>query len=500
MNTQLQQEKSLLPLLNRAIFAKELLKVEGKSIVLDRWQEEYLLDNSKFICLLKSRRVGGSWALTLKMFIRSQIQRNYSGTFVSLNLEEAKGKIEYADAMYESLPRRFRKKRITRSRTELVFEDAKGNRSTLRSLASKPPRGKGGDVGISELPHCQQAEKIYEGALHVTSRSANHFLTIESTPLGKRGVFYDISKGKMEQFRLYTIPWWESSALCSDTRLAKKEAPKLTTPERVKSFGTPSMQAIYASMPQDVFKQESELLFKESDNSAFSYDLLVKNSNPSFGTSSETELKFKAVTGIPTEKDWSWLKENCKGKLIAGFDVGRKKDESVLFVFDELPNKIEARMVVRLKGIDFSTQEEILNGAIQSGITILAIDSTGIGMPLAEKLESYHGDKIKPVHFTAQSKNAMISNAKVFFMDGKVSLPLKREVISQMSSIEEKITGSGNIIFTASRCGGHHADIAWAILLALFTTGRKAETEISYESITTRGEKFNKPATAGWRW
>ncbi len=270
-------------LLNPVNFAANLVKVEGGAVTLDDWQKSFLLDESKFISILKSRRVGGSWVMTLKMFIRSQLQRNYSGTFISLNLEEAKGKIEYADAMYESIPKRFKKKRVGRSKTELVFEDAYGNRSVLRSLASKAPRGKGGDVGISELPHCRAAREIYEGALHVTSRSASHSLVIESSPLGKSGIFHDISKGKLENFNLYSIPWWECSSLCVDINRAKREAPKLVTAKRVKSFGTPSMLAIYSSMPEPAFRQESELQFLDSESSVFTVELLHENATPSFG-------------------------------------------------------------------------------------------------------------------------------------------------------------------------------------------------------------------------
>jgi len=492
--------KKLLFLLDRVNFASSLLKVEGGPLSLDLWQEKFLRDDSKFICLLKSRRVGGSWAMTLKMFIKSQLERNYNGTFVSLNLEEAKGKIEYADAMYESLPRRFRKKRVARSRTELVFEDRNGNRSSLKSLASRAPRGKGGDVGISELPHCRDSEEIYEGALHVTSRSDSHALTVESTPLGKQGVFYDIASGRFPMFHLYRIPWWGCSALCVDPERAMREAPQLSTSRRVESFGTPSMRAIYASMPEEAFRQESELAFIDSQSAAFPVELLRRNCTPDFGEGGDAELKTLRLEGIPSASHWNWLAENLRGKPVAGFDVGRKKDESVLFVMDEIHPRLEARMIVRLRNVDFTSQEKLLGAALRAGVVRLAIDSTGIGLPLAEKLQTAHGSRVLPVHFTAQAKTGMINTTRMLLLDGRLLLPLDRTLLSQLSAIEQKVTDAGNVIFTVAPSAAHHADVAWAMILACRASRETVRPAISYQSIAPRTGRFAKPATGTWRW
>lgn len=472
-------------------YAESLLQTHGAPIKLDSWQRDFLMDSGKFINILKSRRVGGSWAMTLKMFIRAQLFGDYSGTFISMNLEEAKGRIEYADRMYESLPRRFRNKRVARSKTELVFEDFKGRRAVLRSLASRAPRGKGGDVGISELPHCQNSEKIYEGALHVTSRSPRDTLVIESTPLGKGSVFYDVCRGKFPQFRRYEIPWWHSSALCVDVERAKREAPTLSTEKRVASFGTPSMRAIFDSMPLPAFRQESELAFIDVEEAVFPMELLEKNCTADFGAGDDAKLRFLSLKREPTQDEYRWLEKNIKGALIAGYDVGRKKDESALFIMDSVDGHFEARALVRLANVEFAVQENIIAQAIKCGVRRLAIDSTGIGMPLAEKLQKTFGERILPLHFTLDVKNRLVSTTKMILMDKRLLLPLKRSVLSQMQSIERRVTDSGNIVFRAPRSGACHADIAWAIMMAC----RAAQAEHPagkphYEKLSGRG---------GWR-
>jgi len=484
-------------------FAELLVKANGRRIRLDDWQREFLRCESKFINILKSRRVGGSWALTLKMFIRSQLKRNYSGTFISMNLEEAKGKIEYADAIYDSIPRRFRKKRVARSRTELLFEDSRGERSALRSLASRPPRGKGGDIGISELPHCRDAAKIYEGALHSTSRSENDILVIESTPLGADSVFCPISRGKYPGFSLFEVPWWESSALCVNVARAKLEAPKLSTAERVESFGTPSMRLIYGSMPEAAFRQESELEFLDSLSSAFPVDSITGCCTPDYGVTDDADLMFATINGVPTMSDWQWLESRIKGSAFAGYDVGRKKDESALFIFDKTKNgRMEARMLVRLANVDFTSQEKVLCEAVSHGVRRVAIDSTGIGLHLSERLKDSFGERIIPVHFTAESKAKMINLFRVNLMDARLVLPLDRFLISQLISIEQKVTGAGNVIFTVASSSEHHADAAWALLLACLAGMEEGRDEqIVYETLRRRPRYgAEKQISNGWRW
>ncbi len=201
---------------------------------------------------------------------------------------------------------------------------------------------------------------------------------------------------------------------------------------------------------------------------------------------------------MPLASEWQWLKESVKGRLLAGFDVGRKRDESVLFVMDKVDGTMEARMLVRLRDVDFTSQENILKATMQNGITRLAIDATGIGLPLAEKLEQAYGSIVIPVHFTSQIKSKMVNKARMMLLDRKLRLPLERSIIAQLGSIEQKVTESGNIIFTVASSPDHHADIAWAILLCCHASRQTEEAGVSYESISTRQKNFTK--TEKWRW
>jgi len=471
-----------------ANFAEALFDVDGAPVRLDPWQADLLSSDAKLSVLLKSRRVGGSWAMTARMFIRSQTIPRYSGVFVSMNREEARGKIEYTDEMHESLPGSWKLKRVARSKDEIVFIDSRGRRSTLKSLAAKAPRGRGGDVGISELPHCLNAKSIYEGALHVTARKQSHQLTVESTPLGKGGPFYDLCRGRYPQFRRYEIPWWLCSALCVDIENASIEAPAMTTVERVTRFGRQALQSIYSSMPQPAFKQESELEFIEMESAAFSMELLLKCAEPEFGDTPNSHLVFRRVNGVPSDSDWAWLGHSRKGALMAGYDPARKNDKAALVIVDKVKGKMETRMIAVSCGLTFRKQKEIIDTAIKSGVSSLRIDSTGMGMDISERLEAEYPETVKGVTFTAKSKQKMIAGAYNALTDMALVLPADRDLLKQIGSIREEVSDSGTTVYRSPSGADGPGDMAWALLLAIEAArGVRGEAVLSYESVSRRG-------------
>lgn len=449
-----------------ANFAEALITAEGAPLTLDAWQADFLRSPARFAVVLKSRRVGGSWIMAARMFIRAVTRRRYSGVFVSLNREEARGKIEYAAEMNDSLPPRWRLRVAAQSRDQITFTDAKGRRSTLTSLAAKAPRGRGGDVGLSELPHCQNSRAIYDGALHVTARSEDHQLTIESTPLGKRGVFYDLARGHYPQFHRLEIPWWLCSALCSDPARAALEAPAMTTSARVAAFGSPALRAIHAAMPEPAFRQESELEFVEIENAAFPVEMLTPCAQPDYAPM-DARLIYHRVNGVPAARDFAWLAASRKGTLAAGYDPARSRDRAALVILDIANGRAQTRMAVSMDNVPFADQKQAAIAAIRHGVSALLIDSTGVGMDVAERLEAEFPRVAKGIRFTTAAKSQMIASAYTAFSDRLVTIPSDRELVPQLASIREQISESGAMLFHTPRGAEGHGDLAWAFLLAV---------------------------------
>ncbi|VAX21103.1 hypothetical protein MNBD_NITROSPINAE02-502 [hydrothermal vent metagenome] len=470
-----------------ACFAEAMLMMNGEPVRLDPWQASYLSNNSKLTNLLKSRRVGGSWIMTVRMFIRSQAMGRYSGIFVSMNREEARGKIDYADELHDSLPRKWRLKKVARSKDEIAFEDSRGRRSRLMSLAGKAPRGRGGDIGISELPHCIRSNEIYNGALHVTARDENSQLTIESTPLGKGGVFYDISRGAYSKFTRYEVPWWLCSALCVDVDTAAVSAPSMSTKDRVARYGSPSLKIIHASMAEKAFRQESELEFVEMENAAFPMELIMSCAEAECGESTDAKLMYRHLSHPPTPRDWRWLDSSRGGALFMGYDPGRKRDQAALVILDLKDGRFELRMTVAMTNVTFAVQRETLDCALKHSVTQLRIDSSGIGMDMAERMEREYRGQVKGVTFTAKSKELMIATGYNTFADGRIVIPAQREIIAELASIKEVISQSGSTIFSSRRSAGSHADLAWALLLAIESAREHCNHPVAeYQSVRRR--------------
>ena len=90
-------------------FLTALAKVDGEPLQLEPYQLAFLRNRSKFRWVTKSRQVGYSFLFALEALARSHLRPNYTGVFVSYNLEDAKSKIVTARQLYEELPLAFQR-------------------------------------------------------------------------------------------------------------------------------------------------------------------------------------------------------------------------------------------------------------------------------------------------------------------------------------------------------------------------------------------------------
>jgi phage FluMu gp28-like protein len=159
--------------------------------------------------------------------------------FVSYNLADAVDKIRYISIMAHSMPEKHRKKIAYETKTSIEFYD-KGGKTTSRlvSIACRPPRGKPGDVVLDEFGmYGNKAKMIYTAALPSITRGGS--ITIGSTPLGTIGQFYEIYTNRKDykNYVRYTVPWWQSKALCKNIDEARKhKVREMETEDRVRIF------------------------------------------------------------------------------------------------------------------------------------------------------------------------------------------------------------------------------------------------------------------------
>lgn len=416
----------------------------------------------------KSRQVGFSFLMGVESLARAHLNPGHRSVFISYNLADAKEKIHTARMVYEQMPRAYQMRLVVDSKTELAFEDATGrNRSRIISMPAKAPRGQSkADIYLDELAHCPNDREIYIGATAVTSRGSGRQLTIASTPLGQRGIFWEIYREQVKAypgFQRFCIPWWFCEAFCVDVPLAAVVAPSMPTVERVERFGTEGLRSQFEALPLQDFRQEFEADFVDEAVSFLTYDTILPCCDP--------EL---TIATVPAEVDTSAI----KGRLVGGVDIGVTVDKTVITLFDMVGEGRTAsyRIVGRftMDGIplhhQMHTHREILSSL---PIERYRVDMGGIGRQTAVQLEEEFGrDVVEPVHFTNDIKRRMAIGLKLLLEQRRIELDREREVINDLHSIQKRTTASNNVVFVCERTGAErkkegHADIFWSIALAV---------------------------------
>jgi len=497
--------------------------MEGYKSSFYDYQLEHMENMSSFRHIDKARQVGFSYAFAAEALAKCHIQHLQTSIFISYNQEEANEKIRFARALYETIPAKFQKKLIVDNKQSLEF-DYNGKRTRILSFAQRQPRGKGNntDVYLDELAHMIWARPIYVAALPVITRGTG-VLTAASTPLGKNNLHYEIStdEEKYYMFSRMRVSWWDCSELCTNVPLARINAPRMETEERVEQFATMKLKAFLSAMDIDDFRQEYELYYADEIQSYYPLDLIksctydyeksnfASNINPSetakgWDPVGENEEKFVEETIMDRYSDkkifWhqdglflyrgpyspvskvnylidkvvSSMNKNQYGRtLIAGVDIGRKKNSSEISVFEQIDfggyNLHVERISVELVDIAFKEQRAILRSFLERlPIKKMRIDGTGMGIDIAEGLEEEYGrQRVECVIFNIDNKAEMAKNFRYRLEDRTIALYNDHDSIQQIHSIKKTITDASNVKYgTSKTVKKHHGDKFWAKALA----------------------------------
>jgi phage FluMu gp28-like protein len=425
-------------------------------IKFEPYQLAFLNSEAAYRCVEKARQVGFSWIFSGEALARSHLREQYTGVFVSYNLADAKEKIAYCQQMHEELPLEYQKKRIVDSKLEIAFQSNSGHRRISRIISnpSKAPRGKKGDIYLDELAHCVNDRDIYKGSTALIIRSRGQ-LTTCSSPLGRRGVFWEIARQEVRPYRSYwrqAVPWWLCSFMCKDVVTASRLAPKMATAERVERFGTKAIRDQFDSLLLEDFQQEYECVYSDETLTFFPYDLILPCTDPE----------------LVLADDFAEVRSVARGRLVAGFDVGRKKDLSVLTIWEEtLGGDLEMRFMKSFERVPFAEQEADLTAMLTIlAIARLSIDHNGIGMMLAENLSREFPGVVVPEDFTAANKEVWCTDFKIRLQKKACRMPRDRDLVAQIHSIKKGVTAGGRVTFDSERDAKGHADKFWSCAIA----------------------------------
>lgn len=426
---------------------------DDEPLILEPYQVSFLQNRSRFRWVTKSRQVGFSFLFALEALARCHLREKHTAVFVSYNLDDAKEKILIARQVHEELPLAYQKRLVVDSKTELAFESNGAAKRVSRILShpSKAPRGKKGDVYLDELAHYVNDREVYRGSTALILRSYGQ-LSGCSTPLGRRGMFWEIASEELRKYPHHTrqeVPWWLCRFFCRDVERAAVEAAHLPTEERVRVFGRQTIVEQLDSLPLEDFQQEFECRFVDESYSFYPYELILPCTSEDLTLADDfTDLPFP------------------EGRVVAGFDVGRTRDHSELAVFEEKDGHHVCRLLRRYDQVPFSEQEADLRRLLDRvPVARLSVDKSGIGMNLAENLARDFPQVVAEA-FTNDSKERWATDFKILLQRRDVVLPRERELVSQVHSIKRRVLPSGKVSFDAERTGRGHADRFWAIALA----------------------------------
>lgn len=144
-----------------------------------------------------------------------------------------------------------------------------------------------------------------------------------------------------------------------------------------------------------------------------------------------------------------------------GYDVGRKRDLSVLWVLERVGDVYWTRVVHTPDRADYATQEGLLGGVLRNrAVKRLCIDATGIGSMLVERLSQRWGSRAEGVEFTAPVKGELAMPLVRLFQDKLIRVPASAEVREDLHKVRRVVTAAGNVRLDADRDEAGHAALA----------------------------------------
>jgi len=395
------------------------------------------------------------------------------------------------------------------------------NGSRIIGLPANPDTARGytGNMILDEFAFHPHDREIWAAAFGRVSRGLGDDalkLRVISTPNGQRGKFYELAKetglvegighrdteaqrsedrrqdisGSARHSSLVTghslFPARHSSLVtrhslfsphCCDVHQAARQGCPIDIPALRRALGD-----------EETWQQEYECIFLSESQNYIQLDLILacqhadaSTTLPVFPSGSHGTVSVPwALSGTnPRHEEHavvtthhSPLTTHDSPDLFFGYDVGRVRDLAVLAVVERIGDVFWTRALIEMPRAKFSAQEQALRDVIPR-CNRGALDSTGMGMEMAERLAEEFPGKVEPVTFTLARKQDLAVRLKRAFEEKTIRIPDSRELRRDLQAVKRVVTSAGNIRFDAERTEQGHADRFWALALALHAAARR---------------------------
>ena len=443
------------------------------------YQKRWVLDASRFKIAVKSTQIGFSFAAALEAVLDCLQKRTLwivlsrgdrqSLEFMQKVQQHAKALQIAASVLGTSFF-----DRTTIRKREVKFS----NGSRIIALPANPATARGytGNIILDEFAFQQQDRAIWAAAFGRISRG-NLKLRVISTPNGRRGKFFELA----QEAGLADGP--PGSPPTPDPGRDRKTSPEQGA-SLLSGHWCDVHQAVRQGCPIDTqvlrqaagdektWQQEYECVFHSDRDHYFPIDLIVECEHP------------EATAALPS----GW--QPAPGReCYFGYDVGRLRDLAVVALVEKVGDVFWTRALLEMPKTKFSAQEKALGG-LAPFCRRGAVDATGLGMEMAERLAQQFPGRVEPVSFTAAVKHDMAIRMKRHFEERTLRIPGNRSLRLDLSAVKRIVTSAGNIRFDAERTADGHADRFWALALALHAAGHGNSSPPSFGGIDSEPEWY----------
>ncbi len=464
-------------LTDRLVFLIEyldLVEATGDPNAMWEWYQLQFLNNYSILtCDNKSRQVGWSFIAAAEAVAESVLVPRSTNIFVSVTQVEAAEKVRYANYCIDALDREVRPSKLIDNRTEIELN----NGSRIISHPCRPPRGKArARVYLDEIAHYPRDEEIYTAAVPIITRGG--VIRMGSSPLGASGKFWEIMTEGLQAYPGYqrmSIPWWSVAHLCNDLERAKMEALEMRTFDRVYEFGTERLIHIFENMPLEDFQQEYECDWTDESVAWITWEEIKRNQVDAQYELLACQQAYldddTMLDGLDAIDEVARLIKDDKIEpvLSGGMDIGRRKNltEIILVGKDDHKEVYSYRLGLSLDRLEFEDQLAVCRKMLDVlPVERFLVDEMGLGMMMAEKLESEYPLVVEGISFTNENKQEMAVLTKVRMQKAQTPIPLERNLAYQIHSIKRTVTPSKRLVFDTAANEKHHADKFWAFALA----------------------------------
>lgn len=449
--------------------APEVLTAPKVPAPLLPYQQRWNRDDSPLKLNEKSRRIGITYGEASDIAAsRLSGRRNEDYWFSSADESAAVEMTEYVAWWCKSLGKT----------VEIITgqeEDQEGKFNTLQvrfpsgkrftAMTSNPRRfrSKGGDVGLDEFAFHEQAEEMLKAATPVTTWGGH--LHIFSSHNGEQSVFNRLCQmghrrtagtpkpGDMP-FSLHRITLLDAVSEGLVEQINRSKGTHYTHEEFIASCRSKCLD-------EDAWNQEYMCIPSAESTAYLPYSLI--------------NTCLQRIAPMPTEDLGQFLQDiatfaSGASTITVGVDIGRKRDRFVMWVLAKFGDTRQTAGILRWQNRTFPEMRAAVKAVmvmISPRIRRMCIDATGLGMELAEWATKEWRSRAEAVTFTAQVKADLAPSVRVACEERSIGIPDDVTTKDDLHSIRKVVTSAGNIRYAGERSIDGHADMFWALALAL---------------------------------